>query len=64
MYCFSEGCPEGQELSVSGMCAACPLGTYKDTNSGNGCTKCPLGWTTPDIGSNSRSQCTTGMIIY
>ncbi|KAK6170352.1 hypothetical protein SNE40_018764 [Patella caerulea] len=50
-------CGLGEELSVTGECVKCPVGSYRDSLDQAYCLACPYGWTTSSVGSTSVSDC-------
>uniref|UniRef100_A0A7E4V9G4 Protein crumbs n=1 Tax=Panagrellus redivivus TaxID=6233 RepID=A0A7E4V9G4_PANRE len=52
-------CPDGEYLTQSGNCQACPLGTYRAKGVHKQCVECPPGTTTETVRSSKRVQCNT-----
>ncbi|CAB3409320.1 unnamed protein product [Caenorhabditis bovis] len=52
-------CPDGQQLSSSGICQPCQVGTYRSRGEHKKCVPCPPGTTTEGTASHRREQCNT-----
>merc|ERR1711963_1145322 len=59
-----DDCPDGQQLSFTGECETCPIGTYQPEEQQTQCIECPANTSTDDVGivgnvgATSRKQCT------
>lgn len=54
-----DGCPVGEELTVSGVCVKCSVGTYRPLDT-DACMKCPYGFTSTVNGASSVTDCSVG----
>uniref|UniRef100_A0AC35U7X4 Sushi, von Willebrand factor type A, EGF and pentraxin domain-containing protein 1 n=1 Tax=Rhabditophanes sp. KR3021 TaxID=114890 RepID=A0AC35U7X4_9BILA len=52
-------CPDGEQMASSGVCQACPLGTYRTKGQHRQCELCPSGTTTEFIKSIQKNECNT-----
>ncbi|CAI5447536.1 unnamed protein product [Caenorhabditis angaria] len=52
-------CPDGEQLSSSGICQACQIGTYRSKGEHKKCIVCPPGTTTEGERAVRREQCNT-----
>uniref|UniRef100_A0A8R1HK39 Sushi, von Willebrand factor type A, EGF and pentraxin domain-containing protein 1 n=1 Tax=Caenorhabditis japonica TaxID=281687 RepID=A0A8R1HK39_CAEJA len=52
-------CPDGDQLSASGVCQPCQVGTYRSRGENKKCVACPPGTTTESVSSTRREQCNT-----
>ena len=52
-------CPDGEQLTRSGTCQPCPMGTYRSRGEDKRCEECPAGTTTEGTGAVRRSDCNT-----
>uniref|UniRef100_A0A1I7X7T4 Crumbs cell polarity complex component 1 n=1 Tax=Heterorhabditis bacteriophora TaxID=37862 RepID=A0A1I7X7T4_HETBA len=52
-------CLDGDQLSSSGTCQPCPIGSYRTRGEHKHCILCPPGTTTESISSTRREQCNT-----
>lgn len=57
MLKLSEFCPPGTQLNSSGLCEACPRGTYRVGDKQDQCTSCPGNVTTIETGHDQQSDC-------
>ncbi|CAL2041932.1 unnamed protein product [Caenorhabditis brenneri] len=51
--------PDGEQLSASGICQPCQVGTYRSRGENKKCVACPPGTTTEATLSTRREQCNT-----
>merc|ERR1712024_397600 len=52
-----DDCPDGQQLSFTGECETCPVGTYRTQGLHRGCQNCQSGRTSLRPGSTSEADC-------
>ncbi|CAI4229466.1 unnamed protein product [Auanema sp. JU1783] len=52
-------CPDGEQLSMSGVCQPCAFGFYRSRGENKQCVQCPPGTTTETTSSTRREQCNT-----
>ena len=63
MLSFSESCPIGSEITVSGACELCKKGTYRAKSEEVACQQCPYGFTTNNTGATSKDLCDIGTMF-
>merc|ERR1712158_169831 len=58
-----DDCPDGQQLSFTGECETCPVGTYRTQGLHRGCQNCQSGRTSLRPGSTSEADCSVPVCI-
>merc|ERR1712117_83925 len=58
-----DDCPDGQQLSFTGECETCPVGTYRTQGLHRGCQNCQSGRTSLRPGSTSEADCSVPVCV-
>ncbi|XP_071105159.1 uncharacterized protein [Haliotis cracherodii] len=53
-----DACKSGEQLSVTGECVECPVGTYRENSVNQVCLNCDPELITPTTAANSSTECT------